>query len=61
VRKEVVRAIVCLAEKNELHEKSSEYVVVFSFLTLPSAVAFPRPRLRFLAPGEIAFRLHPYP
>ena len=38
VRNEAVRAIVCLAEKDELHEKSSEYAWALEAGTVPCLV-----------------------
>ena len=38
VRNEAVRAIVCLAEKDELHEKSSEYAQALEAGTVPCLV-----------------------
>jgi hypothetical protein len=38
VRKETVSAIVCLAEKGELHEKSSEYARALEAGTVPCRV-----------------------
>ena len=38
VKKEAVSAIVCLAEKNELHEKSSEYARALEAGTVPCLV-----------------------
>ena len=38
LRKEAVRAIVCLAEKNELYEKSSDYAHALEAGTVPCRV-----------------------
>ena len=38
VRNEAVRVIVCLAEKDELHEKSSEYAQALEAGTVPCLV-----------------------
>jgi protein-tyrosine phosphatase len=38
VRNEAIRAIVCLAEKDELHEKSSEYARALEAGTVPCSV-----------------------
>jgi hypothetical protein len=40
VRNEVVRVIVCLAEKDELHEKSSEYAQALEAGIVPCLVTF---------------------
>ena len=66
VRKDAVRAIVCLAEKDELYEKSSEYAQALEAGTVPCAVlsfeipdrGAPRDRDAFWAlAGEVAKRL----
>ena len=66
VRKEAVRAIVCLAEKDELYEKSSEYAQALEAGTVPCRVlAFeipdrgaPEDRDAFWAlAGDVAKRL----
>ena len=38
VRNEAIRAIVCLAEKDELHEKSAEYARALEAGTVPCSV-----------------------
>jgi protein-tyrosine phosphatase len=66
VRNEAVRAIVCLAEKDELHEKSSEYAQALEAGTVPCLVlpfeipdrSVPEDRDAFWAfAGDIAKRL----
>jgi protein-tyrosine phosphatase len=66
VRKEAVRAIVCLAEKSELHEKSSEYAHAIEAGTVPCVVlpfevpdrGVPADRHAFWAlAGDVAKRL----
>ena len=66
VRKDAVRTIVCLAEKDELFEKSSEYAQALEAGTVPCAVlsfeipdrGAPRDRDAFWAlAGEVAKRL----
>jgi len=40
VRKETVSAIVCLAEKDEIHEKSAQYAQALEAGTVPVGAPF---------------------